>query len=309
VTSNAAYEKRPGTATANLIALGLVLVAFVVLFWSTFVNMAQRWEDPTFSHGWVVVPAALVFIWVKRKTFEGLPVKPSWWGLVIVLLGVLSMLMALWADVKFLPFLSVLVVVAGIIVHLLGWQWFIKLIFPYSFLFFMVPWPDFLLVMVTGPMQILTATYSAFLASLIGVGVFSEGVNLHMTKPDGTIWHSFEVAVACSGMRSMVALMCLAAGFAYFTEAALWKRWLLFLLGAPLAVIANILRVFGILCIGNWISVELASKAFHDWSSPVLFLFCTLGLMAIRDFLMRKPKQHGTQTEAHRSREVEDDVF
>jgi len=55
--------------------------------------------------------------------------------------------------------------------------------------------------------------------------------------------------------------------------------------------------------------VELASKAFHDWSSPVLFLFCTLGLMAIRDFLMRKPKQHGTQTEAHRSREVEDDVF
>ena len=47
--------------------------------------------------------------------------------------------------------------------------------------------------------------------------------------------------------------------------------------------------MFLILCVGNWISPELAGKAFHDWSAPVLFLLNTMGLLAIRNLMMREP--------------------
>jgi exosortase len=154
----------------------------------------------------------------------------------------------------------------------------------------MVPWPDFLVEMISFPMQIATSVYSAMLARAVGVDVLRDGVNLGIWNAGHTAFKArFEVAVACSGMHSLIALLCLSAGIAYFTPVALWKRWLLFLLGLPMAVAANIFRVFLILCVGNWISPELAGKAFHDWSAPVLFLLNTMGLLAIRNLMMREP--------------------
>jgi len=252
--------------------------------------MTQRWEDPTFSHGWVVLPAALAIAWYKRDTWIGTPVRPAPAGIAVILLGLFILIVGAWADIIFAPWLAMFIVLGGILLYIGGWEWFKKLSFPYAFLYFMVPWPDFLVELVSFPMQIATSAYSAILASLVGVPVLRDGVNLHIWNPGRTDFRaSFEVAVACSGMHSLIALLCLAAGIAYFTPAAMWKRWLIFLIGLPLALGANIFRVFLILCVGNWISPELAAKAFHDWSAPVLFLLNTMGLLAIRNALMREP--------------------
>jgi exosortase/archaeosortase family protein len=92
----------------------------------------------------------------------------------------------------------------------------------------------------------------------------------------------------------------------------LWKRWVLFGIGLPMALLANIVRVFAILGVAYWIDKDLAVKAFHDWSSPVLFLLNTMGLMAIRNILMREPRfapaLAGADGDAARPLE-EDDAF
>lgn len=273
-------------------AAALVAAVFLWVFRAAIVSMAARWEDPTFSHGWVVLPAALAIAWYKREEWLGLRSRPAAAGLGVIVLGLLLLVAGAWADVLFAPWLAMLIVLGGILLYLGGWERFKKLAFPYAFLYFMVPWPDFLVEMVSFPMQILTSAYSAILASIVGVPVIRDGVNLHIWNATRTGYKgSFEVAVACSGMHSLIALMCLAAGVAYFTPAAMWKRWLIFLLGLPMALAANIFRVFLILCVGNWISPDLAAKAFHDWSAPVLFLLNTMGLIAIRNLLIREPRQ------------------
>lgn len=288
----------------------LVAIAFLFLFRDAIISMTARWEDPTFSHGWVVLPAALAIAWYKRDTWLGTPVRPQPAGLVPIVLGLMILVVGAWADVLFAPWLAMFVVLGGILLFLGGWEWFKKLAFPYAFLYFMVPWPDFLVELVSFPMQILTSAYAAILASLAGVPVFRDGVNLHIWNAarDG-YKGSFEVAVACSGMHSLIALLCLAAGVAYFTPAAMWKRWLIFALGLPMALAANIFRVFLILCVGNWISPELAAKAFHDWSAPVLFLLNTMGLIAIRNALMREPAPQPAGRALAFAPEGDDDAF
>lgn len=263
----------------------LLGLAFLWLFWRTILNMTERWEEPAFSHGWIVVPAALVIAWYKRDTWLSTPARPANSGLAVIVFGLLVMVLAAWANVNFLPYIAMLIVLGGLILFFGGWGLSKKLAFPYAFLYFMVPWPDFLIEVVSFPMQIMTSIYGTMLARIVGVPVIRDGVNLHIPPPVGA---DFEVAVACSGMHSLIALLCLAAGFAYFTPVAMWKRWLLFGIGLPMALLANIVRVFAILGVANWISPDLASKAFHDWSSPVLFLLCTMGLMSIRNLMLRE---------------------
>ncbi|HEY3414277.1 MAG TPA: exosortase/archaeosortase family protein [Armatimonadota bacterium] len=269
----------------------LVGLAFLYLFKDAIANMADRWNtDPTFSHGWIVAPAAIGIAWFSRDRWMNTLIAPAWTGLLGIVAGLLILLAGAWADVLFLPFVAFVVVLGGMLVYFCGWQLFKRLLFPYGFLWFMVPWPDLLVEQISVPMQLGTSTYSAILASIVGIPIVRDGNNLTIlnaarTAPKAT----FEVAVACSGMHSLVALLCLAAGFAYFTPISLWKRWLLFLLGIPMAFIANVFRVFLILCVGNWIDPQLAAKAFHDWSAPVLFFINTLLLIALRNALMRSP--------------------
>lgn len=286
-------DERAGVSALVLRFAPAVLVglAFLYLFKDAIGEMAKRWDtDPTFSHGWIVAPAAIAIGWFSKERWIDTPIKPAWSGFLIILLGVLMLLAGAWATVGFLPFVAVVVVLGGMLAYFGGWLLFKRLAFPYGFLWFMVPWPDMLVEQISFPMQLGTSTYAALLGSLVGIGIERTGSTIAITKAACTGKPvMFEVAVACSGMHSLVALLCLAAGFAYFTPIVLWKRWLLFLLGFPMAFIANIFRVFLILCVGNWIDPQLAAKAFHDYSAPVLFFINTLLLISLRNALMRKP--------------------
>lgn len=290
----------------------LVAIAFAWLFRQTIANMTERWDtDPTFQHGWLVAPAVIAIAWYSRDRWIDTPVRPAWSGLGIVIAGLMILLVGAWADVQFMPFVALVVVLGGILVYFGGWQLARRLAFPYAFLWFMVPWPDLLIEQISVPLQLGTSVYSALLAHFVGIPVFQDGNNLNIWNASHTAYKAnFEVAVACSGMHSLVALLCLAAGFAYFTPVALWKRWMLFLLGIPMAFVANVIRVFLILCVGNWIDPKLAAHAFHDWSAFPLFVINTLGLIAIRNAIMRGHNASAAVTaDGATTPQEEDDAF
>jgi exosortase/archaeosortase family protein len=53
------------------------------------------------------------------------------------------------------------------------------------------------------------------------------------------------------------------------------------LLSAPIALIANYLRVFSILLLARYWDVDVALGFFHDWSSPFLFLMALALLITV----------------------------
>jgi len=77
---------------------------------------------------------------------------------------------------------------------------------------------------------------------VLGIGVVRVGTQLF--NPLGN--YQYEVAAACSGIRSLVSIFLLALIWGFTMFRSPWKRLLLMSLAVPLAVLGNLLRM---LCI------------------------------------------------------------
>jgi len=251
--------------------LGLLVAALYAL---VLAGMARTWwTDKNASHGFLVPAIAGFLAWPKRGRVRA--VARTWtWGLAVLVFGLLLYPAGLVAGIEFLPEVSFVVTLGGLMLYLLGPAASRQLAFPYAFLWFMVPWPDTLVEFVSFPMQLFSAKYAAMLAGLAGMAVRRDGVDIHLRS------YTFSVGVPCSGMRSLVALLALSALVAYLSTGPLWKRRVLFVAGLPLAMLANVGRIVCILAIASIWSAKAAEGFFHGFSGIVVFLFATLGLLA-----------------------------
>src|SRR5262249_43228565 len=267
--------------------IGLMVVGalLAVLYGSTAASLWDAWNtNPDASHGVFIPLIAAGLFWSARDRWATRPRTAPGFGLALLIAGLLLQVAAAWGGIRFAQPVALVLALAGVTAYLLGWAAFREVLFPFAFLLFMVPWPDLLVERISFPMQLMTSTYAAMFAGLLGVPVRADGVNLFL--PERGV--SIAVAVACSGMRSLVALLAIAALVAYSLRAGIGRRWLLFAAGVPIALAANVLRVLLILLVGS-ARGQAAALWFHDHSSPVLFFLCSLGLLGLAS-LIRSPQ-------------------
>ena len=89
---------------------------------------------------------------------------------------------------------------------------------------------------------------SAGLAHAAGIGVLQNGTQL--LAPDGR--YSYDVAAACSGVRSLMALLALSLLLGYLNFHSWWRRGALVLLCFPLIYLGNVARISAIVFAGQW---------------------------------------------------------
>jgi len=88
------------------------------------------------------------------------------------------------------------------------------------------------------------------------------------------------VGVPCSGVNSLAALLTLAVLYAFLVCGPVTSRLVLVALSLPIALLANLLRVFLVIVLAYWVSLDAAMTYFHGWSSLALFVMA-LGLLVI----------------------------
>ena len=108
-------------------------------------------------------------------------------------------------------------VLAGLVLLVLGREFLRVLMFPIVFLLFMVPLPAIVVNAVSFPLQLFAAKTATFCLFNFGIPVLREGNVIVLA---GT---TLEVAEACSGIRSLQALLALGTVYAYFSQRAMWK--------------------------------------------------------------------------------------
>lgn len=254
------------TRRLAIVALAAVYIPGLVALVSTW------WTDPNTSHGFVVVAISAWLAWTRRAALRDAAGEPSRAGLALVALGLALYVLGVWAEVNFLPAVSLIISLVGVTAQFWGWRVVRQAWFCYAFLLFMVPWPDLLVEFLSFPMQLMSATYAVMIVGILGVPVHRTGVEISLKN------YTFEVAIPCSGMRSLVALMALAALMAYFWHGPLARRLLLFVIGTPVALLANALRIACVLLIAaNW-GPKAAEGFFHGFSGVVVFVFAVVGL-------------------------------
>ena len=247
---------------------GVLLALYLRVIESLF---AQCWRDPNFSHGFLVPFLSAWMLWNNREKFKQQSLVPNWWGLLVVL-GAMGLLVvgALGAE-NFLSRTSLLFALAGITIFFGGWAIFRLAFYPWLVLFLMIPLPVIIYNRITLPLQLMASRLATSLLDLTGVPVLREGNIIHLPAI------SLEVAEACSGLRSLMALITIAVIYAYQFERKAWRRVALILSAIPIAVLANGLRIMGSGLLGQYWSPDKARGFFHEFSG--LLVFCASCLL------------------------------
>lgn len=254
----------------------LVLLACLLYFNVVPALVLDWWNDPNFSHGFIVPIFSAFLVWQDRKRLAALPVRPSWTGLIIVAgaLGILTV-GVLGAEL-FLQRSSLVFLLAGLIVHFLGWQHFRALLFPWAFLFLMLPIPAILFNRITLPLQFLASHFGSSVMAGVGVPVLQQGNVIQLPTM------VLQVAEACSGIRSLMSLGTVALIYGHFLESRTWPRVVLALAAVPIAVLANGFRVAGTGILGHYWSPAAAEGFFHNFSGWIIFVLSLAMLFGLQ---------------------------
>jgi exosortase len=249
--------------------LQLALLSALIgqLYYRILASLALNWwTDPNYSYGLLVPIFCGWVIGRERNRLADVPVKPSWFGLLVILgaLGIL-LLGVLGAEI-FLSRASLLFLLAGLVIQFRGWRLFGALLFPWAVLFLMIPLPAIILNQIAFPLQFQTSRLAGALLGLAGVPVLREGNIIEL--PSLTL----DVVEACSGIRSLVALITCAVMYGYLFERRAWQRILLVLAAIPIAVIVNGVRIMGSGILGQYWDAKKAEGFFHVFSGWVIFL-------------------------------------
>jgi len=257
-----------------------ITLAGVVVYAPTFRFFWEKWiADVQYSLAFLVPFVCGYFTWKKWPEVRLLERAPTAWGLVLMIFALMLHLAGLVLDISGPSGISLILCIIGGCLYFHGKALVRTLAFPLAYTLFMVPVPNGVLDAVGFPLQMWASGSTAAMLNLVGMDVTRNGVNLSVPGFD------FQVAVACAGMSSLVALVGVTAVFAYITRLPAALKWLVFFLAIPIALAANVVRITTIALSGYWFGPKIAMRIFHEWSSPILFLAAILLLFAINGVL------------------------
>ena len=249
--------------------VGLVAWMFTaaLLYAAVLVKLVRQWAaDETYSHGFLVAPIALFLLWQQRDRLKQTPIHPSSFGLVVIA-GSLALyaLGSLGAEL-FLTRVSLIGVLAGTVLFVFGWRHLRVVAFPLGFLIFMIPLPAVVFDRVAVSLQLVASQLGEQLLRSVNVPVLRDGNLLTLA----TI--TLEVNDACSGIRSLMALLCVATLIGHFSASTPARRWSIAFAAIPVAIALNGVRIAMTGLAASRFGPAVASGTIHAASGWVVFV-------------------------------------
>src|ERR1700739_501650 len=276
VSSNVRVTKT-STEVRQPVVWPVLLLGLSVLLYAGILKslILQWWSDSNYGHGFFVLPFACYILWHEREGWTRSEIKPSNFGFV-VMLGAIGLLLlgALGAEL-FISRFSILVLLAGMILFLAGWKTLHAVWFPLSYLIWMIPIPIIIFNQITFPLQLVASRLATAGLELVHVPVLRDGNVLVMSN------YSLEVVEACSGIRSLMTLIALAAAYGYLAAPRRSMRYVLALVMIPIAIVTNAIRILGAGMLAHRYGPAAAEGLLHGFSgwficmsALVLMFFC-----------------------------------
>jgi len=265
------------TSRRTIVTQGIVLgVLVVLLYWSTVGGLVKQWwTDSDYSHGFIVVIFAGYLLWHGREHWKQTEIHPSIAGLPWIAVAMATLILGTFGAELFLARVSFVILLGGLVVYFLGWKMLRAVAAPWAVLFLMIPLPVIVFNEIALPLQFLASKLAGNTLDLMGVPALREG-NV-ITLPS----ISLNVVEACSGIRSLMALITLAIFYGLLMEKKVWVRTLLVVLAIPLAVGINSLRIVGSGLLGQNFGKEYAEGFFHEFSGLVVFAATLVALVLL----------------------------
>lgn len=264
VAPNAARLIPPvGAAAASprlaLFTGAIVLAAGIWAYLPTLVALVQTWNrEPDYSHGFLVVPAALLFLWLRRSACPGVGSPSVVLGLSLLGVAVAMRCCAALFYFEFLDGWSLLPWVAATVAITGGRRLLWWCLPAIGFLWFMVPLPFGIETMLSMPLQKIATKLSCYALQLLGQPAFAEGNVILLGS------HQLEVAQACSGLRLFMSVSALAYAYVALVRRGWLEKAILIASLVPIAISANALRIVATGLMYQFTSSDTAHYFAHE---------------------------------------------
>jgi exosortase len=259
----------------------VLAAAWLWLFHDVIRRLIDDWRvDENYSHGFLIPLISAYGIWAQRKRLALLELKPKFWqGGLIVLAAVLLHLAGVLSGELYASRLALVLSLAGVTLYFSGWVWLRALSFPLGLLLLALPVPSLIFNPLAFRLQLLASDYATRAIQLCGIPALREGNLIELAHL------KLEVVEACSGIRSLMTLATLAVVYAYFFETKWWRRAVLVLAVAPIAVLTNAARVALTGVLAHTRGTQAAEGFLHNFSGTLVFAAAVLLLLGLAQLL------------------------
>src|SRR2546423_8967823 len=263
-----AIPRKAYPPVAIAVALGFVYFTVLAKLGSDW------WHDENYSHG-LLIPFVIVFImWQERERFADVTTTPAVW---IGAIGVAISTLMLWAGTAgaelFVQRFSLVLMLAGVVVYFFGVRLMRFVAVPLFLLLLAIPIPQIVFNRIAFPLQLFASQCAVTAMSFFEIPVLRQGNIIELMPLGAREPKRLAVVEACSGIRSLMTLVTLAVGYAYFTrpkqgptnftlssaltgklekksdklkfigQFAFWRSLVLIVAAVPIAILTNALRV------------------------------------------------------------------
>lgn len=265
------------------VAFSALFLGFTVVVWHPLISTLKLAAGKDeYTHILLILPISLAFIcaeWNSVRLFEETRIG---YGLVVLcvagLLAGLSRFHNTWITADLRLSIEMLALVTGWIgsfVLCFGTRICRALLFPFCFLFCMVPLPPFALEGVVKYLQQGSALAARSLFAVAGIPVAQDG--LMLTIPGLTL----EIAKECSSIRSSLILLITTMVLAQLLLRSPLRKVFVVAIAVPLSVAKNGLRIFTIALLGTRVDPGFLIGKLHRQGGIVFFVASLLAIFFV----------------------------
>ena len=242
---------------------------FLFLYWTPLRTLLRDWwNDPEAGHGLLLGPLALWFAW-RSGIVEDAKGRP-WLGAAILIGAVLLRYVAGLAAELFTLRASLWLALVGLTVYVWGLHQVKRWWLPFTLLALSLPLPALVIGALSYPLQLQASELGAALLDWRHVPVALNGNIIALPG------QSLFVTEACSGLRSLTALLALGVLIAGLWLHKPWSRAILILAAIPVAIVINGIRVFLTGFLVYYVDPALGRGFMHYSEGLVMFGFAFL---------------------------------
>jgi exosortase len=263
---------------------------------SLFSWMYEAYNSPNPAaddgHGDFIPFLVVALFWWKRRELLALRLQIWWPGLLLIIFATAMHILGYVLQQPRISIVALFTGVYGLMGLAWGREWLKKSFFPFCLFAFSLPLgvqANF----ITFPLRLLVCQLVEAIGHFV-LAIDVTRVGTQLFDPSGT--YQYDVAPACSGIRSLVAIFLLATIYGFITFRSTGKRLLLMALAFPFAVLGNLARMLFII-IAAELGGQEAGNYIHASSifSLVPYLPAIIGLLLTGHWMERRWKSDGKE--------------
>ena len=255
-----------------LATIGFALSIIAAIYWNTVFSTVTVWSNSdTYVFSFLVAPVSLYIIWTRRRQLASFRAQPLWTGLLLLIPCSLLWLVSEAGDLSIGRQLALMGTFQVILLTILGPRIYKGLLFPFLYLWLMVPSADVLLP----GLQLFVAGATVLGLNLLGVPSTSEGV---LIIANGATYRIVEQCAALDFLLGSLAFSLVYANLMYRQL----KRRMAFIIAALFAAVAaNLFRTISIIYLTDFSDGQINLAGDHQLYGWVIFLVTVVVLMAL----------------------------